>query len=74
MSVCRDVIGATKAVAPAPEPKAPPLDESTWRIDQFPEVQELEQRLGLATAFGLRNPYFIVNDGVARNTSRIGGR
>src|SRR5207248_992955 len=33
-----------------------------------------EQRLGLATAFGLRNPYFNVHERVTNDTSVIGGR
>src|SRR5437660_8628362 len=73
----RFLIGRTvplKAMAPAPEPKPLPVDEATYRIDQFPEVQELEQRLGLATAFGLRNPYFNVHERVTNDTSVIGGR
>ena len=73
----RFLIGRTsplKAVAPAPEPKPPAVDEATYRIEQFPEVQELEQRLGLATAFGLRNPYFNVHERVTNDTSVIGGR
>ncbi len=50
------------------------IDEATYRIDQFPEVQELEQRLGLAAAFGLKNPYFNVHERVTNDTSVIGGR
>jgi 8-amino-7-oxononanoate synthase len=63
-----------KPVAAAPEPKAPAIDEATFRVDQFPEVQELEQRLGLAAAFGLKNPYFNVHERVTNDTSVIGGR
>jgi 8-amino-7-oxononanoate synthase len=73
----RFLIGRAAAVKPAPaapEPKAPPIDESTFRVDQFPEVQELEQRLGLAAAFGLKNPYFNVHERVTNDTSVIGGR
>jgi 8-amino-7-oxononanoate synthase len=51
-----------------------PIDESSYRIDQFPEVQELEQRLGLVAAFGLKNPYFNVHERVTNDTSVIGGR
>jgi len=50
------------------------VDESSYRIDQFPEVQELEQRLGLVAAFGLKNPYFNVHERVTNDTSVIGGR
>jgi 8-amino-7-oxononanoate synthase len=62
------------APAAAPEPRPPPVDEATYRVEQFPEVQELEQRLGLAQAFGLKNPYFNVHERVTNDTSVIGGR
>jgi 8-amino-7-oxononanoate synthase len=65
---------AVKAVTAAPEAKAPAIDEATFRVEQFPEVQELEQRLGLAAAFGLKNPYFNVHERVTNDTSVIGGR
>jgi 8-amino-7-oxononanoate synthase len=61
-----------RAVRPVETPKA--IDESTYRIELFPEVQELEQRLGLAAAFGLKNPYFNVHERVTNDTSVIGGR
>jgi 8-amino-7-oxononanoate synthase len=57
-----------------PAPAAARADESTYRIEQFPEVQELEQRLALAAAFGLKNPYFNVHERVTNDTSVIGGR
>ncbi len=63
-----------KPVAVESAPKPPPVDEATYRIDQFPEVQELEQRFGLAAAFGLKNPYFNVHERVTNDTSVIGGR
>ena len=50
------------------------IDEASYRIDLFPEVEELEQRLGLAAAFGLKNPYFNVHERVTNDTSVIGGR
>ncbi len=52
----------------------PSIDESNYRIEQFPEVQELEQRLGLVAALGLKNPYFNVHERVTNDTSVIGGR
>ena len=72
----RFLIGRTAPapVKPVALAKAPPVDEATYRIDQFPEVQELEQRLGLAAAFGLKNPYFNVHERVTNDTSVIGGR
>ncbi|HXN55795.1 MAG TPA: SDR family NAD(P)-dependent oxidoreductase, partial [Myxococcales bacterium] len=50
------------------------VDEANYRIELFPEVEELEQRLGLAVAFGLKNPYFNVHERVTNDTSVIGGR
>src|SRR5207249_9051944 len=46
-----------------------PVDEANYRIELFPEVQELEQRLGLIAAFGLKNPYFNVHERVTNDTS-----
>ena len=65
-----------KAAPPPPAalPAAPPTDPANYRIELFPEVQELEQRLGLAAAFGLKNPYFNVHERVTNDTSVIGGR
>jgi len=67
-------VKAVSAPPPAQQPKPPAVDESTYRVDQFPEVQELEQRFGLAEAFGLKNPYFNVHERVTNDTSVIGGR
>lgn len=63
---------AAKTASAPPPPAA--IDEATFRIELFPEVQELEQRLGLAAAFGLKNPYFNVHERVTNDTSVIGGR
>ena len=63
-----------RAGKPPPAVEAPKLDEASYKIDQFPEVQELEQRLGLAAAFGLKNPYFNVHERVTNDTSVIAGR
>ncbi|MEA2193579.1 MAG: hypothetical protein QOG42_13, partial [Solirubrobacteraceae bacterium] len=52
-------------------PAAPVAEES--RIEDFPEVREISDRLRGAAALGLENPYFLVNDGVTRDTSVIGG-
>ncbi|HEY2028412.1 MAG TPA: aminotransferase class I/II-fold pyridoxal phosphate-dependent enzyme [Myxococcales bacterium] len=52
----------------------PNVPSENYRIEEFAEVQELEQRLGLAAAFGLKNPYFNVHERVTNDTSVIGGR
>jgi 8-amino-7-oxononanoate synthase len=63
---------APVAVASGQAQTAPPVAEE-FRIEEFPEVSELSDRLRAAEALGLDNPYFLVNDGVTRDTSVIGG-
>ncbi len=53
---------------------SPTVAEELYNVELFPEVQELEQRIGLAAAFGLKNPYFNVHERVTNDTSVIGGR
>ncbi|MGW0048984.1 aminotransferase class I/II-fold pyridoxal phosphate-dependent enzyme [Nocardia cyriacigeorgica] len=60
----------TPTPAPAPEPHGAP----EFRISEFPEVMAIEGRLAGAEALGLTNPYFLVNDGVTRDTSMIDGK
>lgn len=60
----------TPTPAPAPEPHVAP----EFRISEFPEVMAIEGRLAGAEALGLTNPYFLVNDGVTRDTSMIDGK
>ncbi|TLF81358.1 aminotransferase class I/II-fold pyridoxal phosphate-dependent enzyme [Nocardia cyriacigeorgica] len=68
----RDQFGGQTAERgnPAPEPAhvAP-----EFRISDFAEVKAIEGRLAGAQALGLANPYFLVNDGVTRDTSVIDG-
>ena len=44
-----------------------------WEIASFPEIRNLESRLAELDRVGLRNPYFQVHDGTARNRSIIDG-
>jgi 8-amino-7-oxononanoate synthase len=53
--------------------KAFPKTAEYWNISDFPEVKHLEQRLLEIERAGLKNPYFHVHDGTARNTSIIDG-
>ncbi|OBA78713.1 polyketide synthase [Mycobacterium sp. 1164966.3] len=43
------------------------------RIAQFPEVIAFAERRQLLTELGVENPYFVVNDGVTRDTSIVNG-
>ncbi|MBF6439048.1 type I polyketide synthase [Nocardia cyriacigeorgica] len=60
---------ATAPTAAAPEPHVVP----EFRISEFAEVKAIEGRLAGAQALGPANPYFLVNDGVTRDTSVIDG-
>jgi 8-amino-7-oxononanoate synthase len=44
-----------------------------WNIAVFPEVRKIEQRISEIEQAGLRNPYFQVHDGTAKNRTIIGG-
>lgn len=65
------VPGSRPAVTPVPDPE--PAVAPEFRIADFPEVQALAARLTAAEGLGVTNPYFLVNDGVTRDTSTIDG-
>jgi 8-amino-7-oxononanoate synthase len=52
---------------------AVPKTPECWNISDFPEIKQLEQRLSEIERVGLKNPYFQIHDGTARNRSVIGG-
>ncbi|BDU00927.1 aminotransferase class I/II-fold pyridoxal phosphate-dependent enzyme [Nocardia sputorum] len=58
--------------AEAPEPQRTAV-EPEYRIADFAEVKALAERVSGAEALGLRNPYFLINDGVTRDTSVVDG-
>ncbi|RVW09806.1 aminotransferase class I/II-fold pyridoxal phosphate-dependent enzyme [Prescottella agglutinans] len=60
--------------APADPVAAEPIPAENYRIDRFPEVQALADRLRGCEALGVTNPYFLTNDGVTRDTSVIDGQ
>jgi 8-amino-7-oxononanoate synthase len=45
-----------------------------YQLDRFPECQQLQQQRETLAALGLRNPYFMVHEGVARDTTQVAGR
>ncbi|MFC9294540.1 aminotransferase class I/II-fold pyridoxal phosphate-dependent enzyme [Streptomyces sp. NPDC057011] len=64
-----------------PAPSAAPLPEppAQWRagtasVDDFPEVAEFEERLGVVLGSGEKFPYFRVHEGNIRDTTVIDGR
>ncbi|MFD6354956.1 type I polyketide synthase [Nocardia tengchongensis] len=60
-------------VAEPTESEVSPEVEPQFRIADFPEVRAIFDRIETAEKFGVSNPYFLVNDGVTRDTSVIGG-
>jgi 8-amino-7-oxononanoate synthase len=52
---------------------AAPIPDEHCNIASFPEVEALDQRFQMAELIGLRNPYFHVHAGTARNTSIVDG-
>lgn len=63
-------------VASEPPPAAPsgPVDPAYYRVDSFPEYKDLRNRLDIAAAMGIENPYFNVHERVTNDTTLIGGR
>ncbi|MFI6223400.1 type I polyketide synthase [Nocardia salmonicida] len=61
-----------ETVSPAAEAK-PTTVEPEYLISDFAEVRAIADRLAGAEALGLSNPYFLINDGVTRDTSFIDG-
>jgi 8-amino-7-oxononanoate synthase len=51
----------------------PPAVTPQFRISEFEEVKALADRFSFGEALGVDNPYFLVNDGVTRDTSIIDG-
>jgi 8-amino-7-oxononanoate synthase len=45
-----------------------------FRISEFEEFKAIKERMALGEALGVGNPYFLVNDGVTRDTSIINGK
>jgi 8-amino-7-oxononanoate synthase len=64
--------GDAPAVPAAQEP-AQPAVAPEYRIAEFPEVVALAERLTLGADLGIENPYFLVNDGITRDSSIING-
>jgi 8-amino-7-oxononanoate synthase len=72
LAKAEDVVAELRAVQgeePPFEAKPEWVDPSVW-----PEVQDLKLRLDGADAMGIRNPYFAVHEGTARNVTTVGGR
>lgn len=76
------LVGGAESVSAAELPETPVTDlpdlprsdvEPQYRIADFPEVQAISDRIDMAEKFGVSNPYFLINDGVTRDTSVVEG-
>ncbi len=66
-----------EVVPPPIEEPAPPsvtIDESSWNPAKFPEYEELQERIQMAEAFGLKNPYFSVHEAICGDTTVVNGK
>jgi 8-amino-7-oxononanoate synthase len=63
MSICQ----------PSETVSTPQRNPECWDITAFPEIKKLDERLLELERIGLRNPYFHVHEGTARNRSIVDG-
>ncbi|WP_039805382.1 type I polyketide synthase [Nocardia araoensis] len=63
------------AAAVSAEPPEPPhtVVEPEYRISDFAEVKAIADQVSRVEALGLSNPYFLINDGITRDTSVVDG-
>ncbi|OIP40652.1 MAG: hypothetical protein AUK47_07815 [Deltaproteobacteria bacterium CG2_30_63_29] len=78
-----DVQAKVLDVAPAQARKEAPaaslapavqIDPKNYQISAFQEVKDLEQRIQMAELIGIKNPFFAVHSGTARDVSVVEGR
>ncbi|MBL8913690.1 MAG: aminotransferase class I/II-fold pyridoxal phosphate-dependent enzyme [Archangium sp.] len=50
------------------------VEESSWNPAKFPEYEALKERMAMAEAFGLQNPYFSVHEAICGDTTVVGGK
>ncbi|MFT3713552.1 MAG: aminotransferase class I/II-fold pyridoxal phosphate-dependent enzyme [Archangium sp.] len=61
---------AVEAVAAVPGE----VEESSWNPAKFPEYEALKERMAMAEAFGLQNPYFSVHEAICGDTTVVNGK
>jgi 8-amino-7-oxononanoate synthase len=50
------------------------IPESFYRLDKLPQYVELQLQRALVDRAGIANPFFSLHEGIARDTTQIGGR
>ncbi|MFZ5445149.1 MAG: aminotransferase class I/II-fold pyridoxal phosphate-dependent enzyme [Myxococcota bacterium] len=73
--VAEPPVSMASPVVDEPAPAAPvAIDESAWNPEKFPEYEELKERISMAEAFGLQNPYFSVHEAICGDTTVVNGK
>jgi 8-amino-7-oxononanoate synthase len=70
------VAEAAASEEPAAELASVPgeVEESSWNPAKFPEYEALKERMAMAEAFGLQNPYFSVHEAICGDTTVVNGK
>ncbi len=50
------------------------IDEASWNPAKFPEYLDVRERIDMAEAFGLANPYFSVHEAICGDTTVVNGK
>ncbi len=66
--------GAAAPAAEAPDASRPEPAEETWQIEKFPAYQQVLVHRAVAKHMGVDNPFFTLHEGLAADTTRVGGR
>lgn len=73
--IAEDTVAELRQIRPTGDPlegfeiKDEWVDPSSWAA-----LKDIDMRLQMAAATGIKNPYFTVHEGTARNTTRVEGR
>ena len=74
LAVMRGVEAEFRQQDPTFGRQRPGAPATTDPVEEFPEYQALVERMQMAEAFGLQNPYFHVHEGVTNDRSVVAGR
>jgi 8-amino-7-oxononanoate synthase len=67
-------LSASKGSTSDFQAEADDITPEQYPFDRYPEYHQLRQQQETLAALGIRNPYFMVHEGVAKDTTQIDGR
>jgi 8-amino-7-oxononanoate synthase len=81
-ALLRRIIEARKATVavtpdvarPQGQPARDEIPESHYRIEKFPRYYQMRLHAAMAEKAGLRNPFYLLHEGIAKDTTIIGNR